>query len=227
MRSSSLKPALIQKKIIHKNHLPIAKMTFTVANPVDDVTAFELFMQLEKDSWKSCGKSFYCYDYKEGTWSDNSSEMLNLMKRHSDVLGKYGNIVRHMKDVIKLCSGMNIVKADWFNKMETHFQIGEIAFKDGIYNILTREKRPFTAASHVKQKLSYNAPTRPAMAHVKEDMRRTISELFSDENTHIEMIKKHVELCFKTMNENRCMVDVNCDCEGESALLAISKKVFA
>ena len=69
----------------------------SVAEPADDYEATELFKVLEKDSWKSVGKSFFCYDYDTGTWgTDNNgpSMMRHLLTRHRGVMGKYGTIVR-------------------------------------------------------------------------------------------------------------------------------------
>jgi len=182
----------------------------SVAEPADDYAATELFKVLEKDSWKSVGKSFFCYDYSTGTWGTDSnghSMMRHLLTRHRDVLGKYGTTVRCMDQVIKLCSGQNNVDSSWFNKLDTQFEIGEMAYSDGIYNILTRELRPLTPASFIRRKLDKNAPQQSTPAG-KNWMRTKINQLFPKENARIEVMRRFAETGFTTTNKDKYVVQL-------------------
>jgi len=202
----------------------------SVAEPADDYEATELFKVLEKDSWKSCGKSFFCYDYDTGTWgTDNNgpSMMRHLLTRHRGVLGKYGTIVRCMDQVIKLCSGKNQVDSSWFNKLDTQFSIGEMAYKNGIYNIMTRELRPLTPASLVHRKLDYNALAHAATPGGKNWMRTKINQLYPEENSRIEVMRRFAETGFTTTNKDKYVVQLYGDGDnGKSTVAAIAKAVW-
>jgi len=202
----------------------------SVAEPADDYEATELFKVLEKDSWKSVGKSFFCYDYSTGTWgTDNNgpSMMRHLLTRHGDVLGKYRTTVRCMDQVIKLCSGQNLVDSSWFNKLDTQFSIGEMAYSDGVYNIMTRELRPLTPASLVHRKLNKNAPSHAATPGGTNWMRTKINQLFPEENSRIEVMRRFAETGFTTTNKDKYVVQLYGDGDnGKSTLAAIAKAVW-
>jgi len=195
----------------------------SVSEPADDYEATELFKVLEKDSWKSCGKSFFCYDYSTGTWgTDNNgpSMMRHLLTRHRGVLGKYGTVVRCMDQVIKLCSGQNQVDSSWFNKLNTQFGIGEMAYNDGIYNIMTRELRPLTPASLVHRKLEKNAPSHAATPGGKNWMRTKINQLFPEENSRIEVMRRFAETGFTMTNKDKYVVQLYGDGDNGKSTLA-------
>ena len=202
----------------------------SAAEPADDYAATELFKVLEKDSWKSVGKSFFCYDYNTGTWGTDSngpSMMRHLLTRHRGVLGKYGTIVRCMDQVIKLCSGQNQVDSSWFNKLDTQFSIGEMAYKNGIYNIMTHELRPLTPASLIHRKLDYDAPQHAATPSGKNWMRTKINQLYPEENSRIEVMRRFAETGFTTTNKDKYVVQLYGDGDnGKSTVAAIAKAVW-
>jgi len=197
-----------------------------------DLEAFQMFMPLEQNSWKSTGSAFFCYNNDTGTWSTDKDKgcatMRHLLARHVDVLGKYGHCVRSIDQVLKFCKGKNLVDADWFNKLDTRFEIGEMAFRKGVYNILTGVKTPLSAHSLVQRQLGFPAPDRPATPRVKNEVRRIINQLFPEENSRIEVMKRYAETGFTTTNKDKYIVQLYGDGDNrKSTLAAISKKVFA
>jgi len=204
----------------------------SATEPATDLEAFHVFMPLEKNSWKSTGNAFFCYNNDTGTWSTDKDRgvatMRHLIARHVDVLGKYSHCVRCIDQVLKFCKGKNLVDADWFNKLNTRFEIGEMAFRNGVYNILTGVKKPLSADSLVQRQLAYPAPDRPATPRVKNEVRRIINQLFPEENSRIEIMKRYAETGFTTTNKDKYIVQLYGDGDnGKSTLAAISKKVFA
>jgi len=132
-----------------------------------------------------------------------------------------------MDQVIKLCSGQNQVDSSWFNKLDTQFSIGEMAYKNGIYNIMTRELRPLTPASLVHRKLEKNAPQHAATPGGKNWMRTKINQLFPEENARMEVMRRFAETGFTTTNKDKYVVQLYGDGDnGKSTLAAIAKAVW-
>jgi len=132
-----------------------------------------------------------------------------------------------MDQVIKLCSGQNQVDSSWFNKLDTQSSIGEMAYKNGIYNIMTRELRPLTPASLVHRKLHKNAPSHASTPGGKNWMRTKINQLFPEENARIEVMRRFAETGFTTTNKDKYVVQLNGDGDnGKSTLATIAKTVW-
>jgi len=138
----------------------------STTEPATNLEAFQVFMPLEQYSWKSTGSAFFCYNNDTRTWSTDKykgvATMRHLIARHVDVLGKYDHCVRCIDQVLKFCKEKNLIDADWFNKLDTRFEIGEMASRNGVYNILTGVKTPLSAHSLVQRQLGCPAPDRPA-----------------------------------------------------------------
>jgi hypothetical protein len=96
------------------------------------------------------GTKFYTYDKATGLWNKNGNEdaLRRIIKLHPEQLGDYyGKQTTGMDRIIKLCKSKNTVTSKRFSRFNTQFEVGEMAFTDGVYNILTAELKPFNPST--------------------------------------------------------------------------------
>jgi len=198
--------------------------------PTSDREAFELFLELEGHSFKSSvnGRSVYVYDSSDGLWNLNGGHyILALCRKHSALLGKWGQNTRDMNYLKVQCMSVNKCEPDWLSRLDTCYKYGEMAFKDCIYNIITGERRALSPAAMIMFKLGYNAPHRDAHPVERQHVKRIISEVFPEENLRKEVMKRYAETMFTVMNcEKYCVQLFDYGENGKSTLFNITQKMF-
>jgi hypothetical protein len=163
-------------------------------NPKTIHEAFDIFYKLEGDNFKSSvdGRSLYIYDSDEGLWRlTRGNQFISLYMKHSAVLGKWGQTVRSMTEVTTICRSHNKYDSAWLSRLDK-YATGEIAFKDCIYNLLTRERRALSRDAMITCKLDYNAPHRDATMKL-EDVQRILSRVHLEGNLRNEVLKQYSE----------------------------------
>jgi hypothetical protein len=96
------------------------------------------------------------YTYNKGTelWDKKGDEdedaLRHIIMSHRASLGeKYGMSTNGADRIVKLCKSKNPVTEEFYNKLDTQYVMGEMAFTDGIYNILTKQLRLFKPSDYV------------------------------------------------------------------------------
>lgn len=169
-------------------------MMTQLSNPETIHEAFDIFYKLEGDNFKSSvdGKSLYVYDSDEGLWRrTRGNQFLSLYMKHSAVLGRWGETARSMTEVTTICRSHNKLDSAWLSRLDK-YAMGEIAFKDCIYNLLTRERRALSRDAMITCKLDYNAPHRDATMKL-EDVQRILSRVHPEGNLRNEVLKQYAE----------------------------------
>jgi hypothetical protein len=198
--------------------------------PKCDHEAFELFLELEGNSFKSSynGRSLYVYDSSDGLWNLNGGHyILALCRKNSALLGKWGKNTRDMNYLKGQCMSVNKCEPDWLSRLDTCYKTGEMAFKDCIYNIVTGERRALSPAAMITFKLGYNAPHRPAHPMERQHVKRIISQVFPEDNLRKEVMKRYAETMFTVTNrEKYCVQLFGYGENGKSTLFNITQKMF-
>jgi phage/plasmid-associated DNA primase len=122
---------------------------------------------------------------------------------------------------------MNPVTEEFYNQFDTQFAVGEMAFSDGIYNILSKELRAFKPQDYVTRVLDYEAPNRPAPLRAKSDVKQMLQKLFPDEGQRNTIMMHYAYTGFTVDNVEKTVVQIQGDGNnGKSTLMQITNIVF-
>ena len=196
------------------------------SEPTTDMRAVEVLFELAGDQWKSANETLYVF--RDGVWTQDESAFYELIMRHSDILGtKYGESLRKMRDVRQLAKTKNRVDLQWtlgFDRLDP----GLVPFRDGIYDITTRELREIEHSDMLTSKFDFDAPARgDDVANERAQLENILDKLFPDEQLKHEVMTRLAESLFCCTNTHKYFVQLYGEGNnGKTTLLRILQTAF-
>ena len=196
------------------------------SEPTTDMRALNVLFALAGDEWRSTNETLYVF--RDGIWTQDESAFYELIMRHSDALGsKYGESVRKMQDVRKLALTKNRVDEKWtygFDRLAP----GLVPFRDGIYDVSTRELREIEHSDMLTSKFDFDAPTsREDVAEERAHLESILDDLFPEEQFKREVMTRLAESLFHCSNTHKYFVQLYGEGNnGKTTLLRILQTAF-
>lgn len=145
--------------VAYKEHCQLVRHTQfaeVTPDPATDAEAADRLL-MAYPFWKCDGGRLFMFDKNTGMWTTDIHVQCNCVTRHRDVLGKYGQSVALIRNVISMIKmSTRVIHMGWFTDVE-NTSIGYLLFNNGYYNFHTGEFIPeFTEEIYFFYKLRYN-----------------------------------------------------------------------
>ena len=176
--------------------------------PTTDVRALEKLAEcagadLRAVDGKNGGEeTLWVFRQKRGLWSCRKSAFLALCQRHRDELGpKYGQMLRHMKSMFDMSHAdiehLPTVSYAWTQQLDKP-AAGLVPFKNGLYNIATRQRRDFRDTDLLTVKFDFDAP-RAGERYMREKafVKQMLQRLFPENALREEVMKRVAQSFFE------------------------------
>ena len=206
---------------------PSVELSELVARtPESDVQALDVLHRLAGKDWRAVNDLVYVYS--NGVWEASESAFYGLMMSHREALGrKYGETLKHMRDVMQLARTRNRVDSAWTQQFD-RLAPGLVPFANGIYDVATSTLRDFAHDDMITKKFDFDAPLAEEDVSAEVEQLRTMLErLLPDAALRLEVMTRLAESFFNCANTHKYFVQLYGEGNnGKTTLMRILQTAF-
>jgi len=173
--------------------------------PETDKQAVENLHQLAGDRWKTVNNQLYTF--RDGLWTQDENAFFALLMHYSEILGKYGEEVPKMRNVMTLARTKNIVDDSWTQQLD-QLALGLVPFANGIYDIATSTLRNYEPEDMITKRFAFNAPAGEDLSSEIEFVNSVLSDLLPEAKLRNEVMVRLSESMFNPSNTHKYFVQL-------------------